>query len=85
MVAVVGQPDDRWGEAVTAYVVPAAGAASDPEAFADELIQHCRELIAAYKVPKRIHVKDALPTTPMGKVRKVDLRKQAADETKEPA
>lgn len=83
MVAVVGQPDEQWGEAVTAYVVPAAGAETDPEAFGAELIAHCRELIAAYKVPKRIHVKQSLPMTPMGKVRKVDLRRQIDNDNTE--
>ncbi|MGH8997225.1 MAG: AMP-binding protein, partial [Acidimicrobiales bacterium] len=72
MVAVVGIPDERWGEAVTAYVVPQAGASDT--GLADDLGRHCRELIAAYKVPKDIHIVESLPMTPMGKVRKVDLR-----------
>jgi acyl-CoA synthetase (AMP-forming)/AMP-acid ligase II len=70
MVAVVGVPDERWGEAVTAYVVPVAGHTIDPEAIRE----HCRSRIAGYKVPKAVHVRDALPLTPSGKIRKVDLR-----------
>lgn len=72
MVAVVGTPDERWGEAVTAFVVPVPGASLDGEA----LRAHCRELIAGYKVPKIVHVRETLPMTPMGKIRKVDLRKE---------
>jgi acyl-CoA synthetase (AMP-forming)/AMP-acid ligase II len=75
MVAVVGRPDDRWGEAVTAFVVPAPGGASDT--LVEELAIHCRQLIAAYKVPKTFHVVATLPMTPSGKVRKVELRKLA--------
>lgn len=78
MVAVVGVPDERWGEAVTAYVVPHPDAAGDHAALLSELEAHCRELIAAYKTPKTIHIESTLPMTPMGKVRKVDLRRRAA-------
>jgi long-chain acyl-CoA synthetase len=73
MVAVIGTPDERWGEAVTAFVVPRPGALLDPE----QLVSHCREHIASYKVPKFVHITDALPLTPTGKIRKVDLRKLA--------
>lgn len=75
MVAVVGTPDPRWGEAVTAFVVPRPGATID----AEELREHCRQLIAAYKVPKRVHFETALPMTTTGKIRKVDLRQRAVD------
>jgi len=76
LVAVVGTPHERWGEAVTAFVVPAPG--HDTDGLAEELVAHCREYIAAYKVPKQVYVEPALPMTPMGKVRKVDLRRLAA-------
>lgn len=84
MVAVIGAPDATWGEAVTAYVVLAA---SD-EVRADDdvasvLIEHCRSLIAAYKVPKALHVVSGLPLTPSGKVRKAELRGRVA--TNDPA
>ena len=68
-VAVFGIPDDRWGEAVHAVVVPRAGV---DEA---ELLAHCRALIAAYKVPKRIELRnEPLPKSGAGKVLKRELR-----------
>lgn len=72
-VAVVGTPDEKWGDLVTAFVVPASGAAIDAEA----LRNHCRSLIAPYKVPRIVHVIDELPTTPSGKIRKADVRSMA--------
>lgn len=68
--AVVGRPDERWGEAVTAYVVLGA----DTTATRDELRAHCREHLAGFKVPKTIELVDALPKTATGKIRKVELR-----------
>ena len=68
--AVFGVPDERWGEAVHAVVVPRAAGLS-----ADELVAHCRELIASYKVPKAIEVTDVpLPKSGAGKVLKRELR-----------
>jgi long-chain acyl-CoA synthetase len=62
-------PDERWGEAVCAVVVPRA-----PVTEA-ELVAHCREVIAGYKVPKRIDVRDEpLPKSGAGKVLKRELR-----------
>jgi acyl-CoA synthetase (AMP-forming)/AMP-acid ligase II len=70
--AVIGVPHPVWGEAVTAYVVPASD--SGPEAA--ELIAHCRGLIAGYKVPKAIHFVTELPLTASGKVQKAVLRQR---------
>jgi len=76
-VAVVGRPDERWGEAVTAVIVlEADGAALD----ADALRAHCRERLAPYKVPKRIEFTAALPRNSMGKVQKFLLRESPAEE-----
>jgi len=68
--AVVGRPDERWGEVPVAYVVCKPGAT----ATADELIEHCRAQLAKFKVPKAITFIDALPRNPSGKVLKRELR-----------
>ena len=68
--AVVGRPDDRWGEVPVAYVVLAPEATVTP----DELIEHCRDQLAKFKVPKAVTVIDALPRNPSGKVLKRELR-----------
>jgi O-succinylbenzoate-CoA ligase len=68
--AVVARPDEKWGEVPVAYVVLAEGAGVTP----DELIDHCREQLAKFKVPKAVTVIDALPRNPSGKVLKRDLR-----------
>ena len=68
--AVVGLPDARWGEAVTACVVAAAGVEFD----ADALIAFARERLAGYETPKRIILMDEFPTTVGGKVLKYKLR-----------
>ncbi len=62
-VLVVGVPDERWGSAVTAVVAPAAGAT----VTLDELVAHCKEQLAGYKVPKRVVVVDAIVRSPAGK------------------
>ncbi len=67
--AVFGVPDAKWGEAVYAVVVPRS------PVEADALIEHCRELIAGYKIPKHIDVRDEpLPKSGAGKVLKRELR-----------
>jgi acyl-CoA synthetase (AMP-forming)/AMP-acid ligase II len=71
-VAVVGTPDQKWGERVVAFVVPYPDKAVDTT----DLVAHCRDLIAGYKAPKEIHLTDALPQTASGKVQKAALRKQ---------
>ncbi|MCX6465309.1 MAG: AMP-binding protein, partial [Pseudonocardiales bacterium] len=69
--AVVGRPDPYWSEAVTAFVVPRPGADPDPE----EVVAFCRARLAAFKTPKAVHVVDALPVDPQGKVLKRELRR----------
>jgi len=72
--AVVGLPHDRWGEAVTAIVVPGPG--RQPDAAA--LIAFCRQRLAGFESPKAIIFADALPETVGGKVLKYKLRHQFA-------
>ncbi|WP_454644566.1 AMP-binding protein [Bradyrhizobium liaoningense] len=71
IAAVIGTPDPKWGEKVTAFVVPVSGASLT----AEELKRHCRNLLAGYKVPKDIRVEEVLPMTANGKVQKAALRK----------
>lgn len=70
MSAVIGAPDQRWGEKVVAVIVLKAGST----ATAEEINQHCRGLIAGYKVPKEIRFADSLPISPTGKILKRLLR-----------
>ncbi|MGA1463922.1 MAG: FadD3 family acyl-CoA ligase [Steroidobacteraceae bacterium] len=70
-VAVVGVPDERMGEVAEAYVVLRPGAPAD----ADSLIKWCRDNMANYKVPRRVHFVEALPMTASGKVQRFALRK----------
>jgi acyl-CoA synthetase (AMP-forming)/AMP-acid ligase II len=74
--AVVGVPDQTWGESVFAFVAPTPGAVVTPE----ELIVHCRRQIASYKKPRFIKFVDALPRIHNGKVDKKALRALAGKE-----
>src|SRR5690606_10217561 len=65
-IAVVGVPDEHWGEVGCAYVVLAPGATLDPEAMR----AWGRERLAAFKVPRHWVAVDALPRTVTGKVQK---------------
>ncbi len=68
--AVIGVPDDRWGEAVKAIIVPSPGARPDPAA----VIAWARDRIAGFKTPKSIDFIDVLPRNPAGKVLRRELR-----------
>ena len=70
-VAVIGVPDQTWGEAVKTIVVKKPGT----NVTADELIGFARERIAHYKAPRSIDFVDTLPRTPTGKILKRELRK----------
>jgi fatty-acyl-CoA synthase len=68
--AVIGVPDERWGEACLAFVALTPGSAVD----AEELLAHCRARLARFKVPKAVRFVDVLPRSGMNKVLKDELR-----------
>jgi long-chain acyl-CoA synthetase len=69
-VAVIGLPDEKSGELVKAYVVPRQGVTVTPE----QVREHCRTLLTAYKVPRMIELRAELPKTNVGKVLRRALR-----------
>lgn len=68
-VVVIGVPDDDWGEAVTAFVIPKDGSFE-----VEQVIAHCRDKLARYKVPKRVELVTEIPLTAYGKPDKKALR-----------
>ena len=68
--AVIGVPDDKWGETVKALVVLRAGT----EVADGELVAFCRDRIAHYKCPTSVEIRDSLPRTATGKLQKFKLR-----------
>jgi 2-furoate---CoA ligase len=76
-VAVIGEPDERWGERVVAFVVPGSEGLA-----ADALDRHCRESadLASFKRPRRIVFVDAIPKTASGKILRRMLREGAYTE-----
>jgi acyl-CoA synthetase (AMP-forming)/AMP-acid ligase II len=76
--AVVGIPDDIWGEEVCALVMRVQGST----ASAQELIDHCKRHLARYKAPKKIKITDQLPLSPAGKVLRREVRRLLEGEGK---
>jgi long-chain acyl-CoA synthetase len=72
--AVIGVPDDKWGETVKAIVVRAAGASDDDEGLAIDIIADTRGRLAHFKCPTSVDFIDVLPRNPSGKVLKRELR-----------
>jgi acyl-CoA synthetase (AMP-forming)/AMP-acid ligase II len=68
-VAVIGTPDEKWGELVTALIVTDGSDVGE-----DDLVAHCRERLAGYKLPRRIEFRDELARTATGKLQKFKLR-----------
>ena len=68
--AVIGIPDPKWGEGVHAVVA----LRDDACVTADEIVAHCRTLIAGYKCPRSVEFRDALPVSAAGKILKGELR-----------
>jgi acyl-CoA synthetase (AMP-forming)/AMP-acid ligase II len=71
-VAVVGVPDEKWGEAVKALVIPKAGV----ELMENEIIDFCRTRLASFKKPKTVEVVQSLPYNPYGKIQKSVIKEQ---------
>ncbi len=76
--AVVGISDDRLGEEVCGYVSLRPGAKTTEQ----DLVEFCREHLAAYKYPRQVHIVDSLPKGPTGKILKRVLRDQSAPNSK---
>jgi acyl-CoA synthetase (AMP-forming)/AMP-acid ligase II len=76
VVAVVGVPDDYWGEAICAVVVATRGSCPS----VDTLVSHLRARLAAFKRPRHVLFVDALPMTSNGKVAKAEVRRLARDQ-----
>ena len=72
-VAVIGLPDDEWGESIVAVIEPAVDRTPD-DALADELRDFCRTQLAGYKCPRRVEFRASLPRTDAGKLYKRQIR-----------
>jgi acyl-CoA synthetase (AMP-forming)/AMP-acid ligase II len=68
--AVIGVPDERWGETVKALVVLREG----HDVSEQELIDHCRSRLAHFKCPTSVEARDVMPRTATGKLQKFRLR-----------
>jgi acyl-CoA synthetase (AMP-forming)/AMP-acid ligase II len=68
--AVVGGPDERWGEVVVAFVVRRP----DQAVSAEDITAHCVKTVASYKRPREVRFVDSLPKLPNGKIEKYKLR-----------
>ncbi|WP_043931416.1 acyl-CoA synthetase [Bacillus sp. EB01] len=77
--AVVGAPDQKWGEAVTAFVVLREGSVLTE----DDIKQFCRQELGGYKVPKKIYLVEEMPKTHVGKISKVKLKDMASEHKNE--
>jgi fatty-acyl-CoA synthase len=70
--AVIGVPNEKWGERPKAFVILKSGA----DVSEEELVEHCREQIARYKVPDSFDIVEELPKTSTGKIQKFELREK---------
>jgi Acyl-CoA synthetases (AMP-forming)/AMP-acid ligases II len=69
-VAVIGVPDEKWGETIKALVVTMPGAAVTER----DIIDHCKRRLAGFKAPTSVEFRDAIPRTATGKIQKFKLR-----------
>ncbi len=72
VAAVVGLPHARWGEAVTGFVELNPGTSTDEQS----IIEHCKQSLGSFQVPKKIKILQNLPMTASGKIKKADLKVQ---------
>jgi acyl-CoA synthetase (AMP-forming)/AMP-acid ligase II len=70
-IAVIGLPDEKWGETVCAIVV-----CSDASVDERAILSHCEEKLSRYKLPRKVHFADSIPRNPSGKILKRVLREQ---------
>jgi len=70
-VAVIGLPDEKWGEVITAIITPKPGETITEE----EIIEYCKKNLAGYKCPKIVKFVDNIPKNPAGKIVKSKLKK----------
>lgn len=73
-VAVVGLPDEKWGEVVAAFIVPK----QEGSITVQEIENHCRKYLGGYKIPRKIRLVSELPKTPVGKIDKKELVKSCS-------
>ena len=73
--AIIGVPDDEWGESIMAVVVMEAGHNATPESIRT----YCQEHLASYKKPDHVEFVDVLPRNPLGKILKRELRERFAN------
>jgi acyl-CoA synthetase (AMP-forming)/AMP-acid ligase II len=69
-VAVIGVPDEKWGETIKALVVRTPGT----EIGEQDIVAHCKQRLAGFKAPTTVEFRDAIPRTATGKVQKFRLR-----------
>jgi fatty-acyl-CoA synthase len=72
-VAVIGEPEEKWGEVGHAFIIAREGASLNEE----DVIAFCRTRLAAYKLPRKITFCASFPRTPLGKVRKFLLKQNS--------
>lgn len=71
--AAIAQPDEHSGEVVALFVV-----LKDPSVTAQDIIDHCRQSLAAYKVPRHVYFRNELPKSNVGKILRKELRAELA-------